>query len=143
MKRSLQWASSFILALLLLAEPVNANPADLYLKNTGRYSSGRYLWTVYVAGEESAIAQISYVEYTLHYSFPKPVQIVRERGSKCAFGLSSNSWGEFEIKAKIVLKNGQERYLTYWLNLLNNNTQDSACSTTQSTRRSARKSGPR
>jgi transcription initiation factor IIF auxiliary subunit len=121
-------------AVVFLSQPINASPTDLYLKNTATYNSGRYLWTIYVAGDPAAIDDISYVEYTLHYSFPKPVQVIRERGTKCPFALSSNSWGEFEIKARIVLKSGHERTIKYWLNLLDNKVQGSACSSSQNTR---------
>jgi len=129
----------YLLAVTLLAQPVKGAETDLYLKNTVTYNSGRYLWTVFVAGDDAAINNISYVEYTLHYSFPKPVQVIKERGTKCAFSLSSNSWGEFEIKAKIVLKNGEERYIKYWLNLLSNKVQSSACSPNPDSKRTALK----
>lgn len=116
------------LVAVVFISPAQANQSDLYLKNTASYASGRYTWTVYVAGVESSIKNIKYVEYTLHYSFPKPVQQIYERGTKCPFALSSNSWGEFEIKAKIFLQNGEVRYVKYWLDLLKNKTTGAFCS---------------
>lgn len=128
-----------VLTIIFLCSPVQAVQSDIYLKNTAAYDSGRYLWTVYVAGEASLINNISSVEYTLHYSFPKPVQQVHERGSKCAFALSSNSWGEFEVKAKIVFKTGEIRYVKYWLDLLKNKTSTAVCSAAKSPKRTRRR----
>lgn len=135
-RRRLRLALLFTpLAILCFAQPILSSQSDLYLKNTATYSSGRYMWTVYLAGADSSLNNVSYVEYTLHYSFPKPVQQIYERGTRCAFPLSSNSWGEFEIKAKIVLKNGEVRYLKYWLDLLKNKTTSTACSPPKPVRR--------
>lgn len=130
-RKRLLFAPAILLVAGVLCPPMAAQ-GNIYLKNTAAYDSGRYLWTVYVEGDQSSINNISYVEYTLHYSFPKPIQQIRERGGKCPFALSSNSWGEFEIKAKIVFKNNDgARDIKYWLDLLKNKTSTSVCSATK------------
>lgn len=76
-------------------------------------------WTVYLKGSTATLASISYVEYTLHPTFPKPVQQVRASKANPAFSVSASGWGEFELKAKIVFKSSAQRplYLNYQLDL--------------------------
>lgn len=91
---------------------------DIRADNTARYVNGRYEWTVFLTGDESLLKRVKLVEYTLHPSFPKPVMSVRERGGKCAFALTSNSWGEFNVKVKVVFDDGGYINGDHWLNLL-------------------------
>src|SRR5260370_4622720 len=92
----------------------SATIPPIRVNNTAKYSSGRYTWTVFLLADESILKNVDYVEYTLHPSFPNPVQYVKERGTKCAFPLTSSSWGEFEVKVKVAFKDGSETYLKYW-----------------------------
>lgn len=114
--------------------------AAVRIDNTAKYSSGRYSWTVFIVADESTLSNIAYVEYTLHPSFPNPVQSIKERGARCAFGLTSTSWGEFEVKVKIVFKNNDRpEYTKHWLNLLENRNSASMCDLPKPKPRAARR----
>lgn len=106
------------LALALSPGTCRAQQLNIRADNTAKYVNGRYEWTVFLVGDESVIKRVTAVEYTLHPSFSKPVRAVTARGSKCAFGLSASSWGEFNVKVKVVFDDGG--YITgdHWLNLL-------------------------
>jgi transcription initiation factor IIF auxiliary subunit len=98
-----------------------SSPTDLNVENTAKYTDGHYSWTVFIVGDENILQNIDYVQYNLHPSFPNPVQVVRARGSKCAFAFSSTSWGEFSVHVKVRFKDGNETSFDHWLNLLDNN----------------------
>jgi hypothetical protein len=55
------------------------------------------------------------VTYTLHPSFPEPVQRMRDRETN--FRLSASGWGEFLLKASIRKKDESTEELTHWLKL--------------------------
>jgi transcription initiation factor IIF auxiliary subunit len=73
-------------------------------------------WSVWVDGSEQELDQIEYVEYTLHHTFPKPVQRRADRSSQ--FRLHASGWGGFTIYAKIVHKDGNLTLLDHFLELL-------------------------
>jgi transcription initiation factor IIF auxiliary subunit len=73
-------------------------------------------WSVWVDGSEQELDQIKYVEYTLHPTFPKPVQRRSDRSSQ--FRLQATGWGVFTIYAKIVHKDGEHTLLDHFLELL-------------------------
>src|SRR5437879_1455429 len=98
----------------------NPAPSVFTVDNTAKYSDGHYSWTLFITGDDNTLRNVDHVEYTLHPSFPTPVQTVRVRGGKCAFALSSTSWGEFKIGVKVFFKDGTSMALKYWLNLLDN-----------------------
>lgn len=101
---------------------------SIYVDNTAKHSSGHYTWTVFLRADEATLRNIDYVEYTLHPSFPQPVQPpIRDRGGKCAFALTAGSSAEFEVKVKIGLKDGGTTYLTHWLTLLENKNPPNLC----------------
>jgi hypothetical protein len=55
------------------------------------------------------------VVYTLHPTFPNPVQVMDNR--RTGFKLESAGWGEFEIHLQIAHKNGEIRERKHWLKL--------------------------
>jgi transcription initiation factor IIF auxiliary subunit len=114
-------------------------PTVLSVENTAIYSDGHYSWTVFLVGDKDVLQSIDYVEYTLHPSFPNPVQMVRERGGKCAFAFSSSSWSEFNVHVKIGFKNGSETSLDHWLNLLTNKNASGCETKSRSPKRTIRK----
>lgn len=136
-------AVAFRMVMLIAAVTVcgkAVTQATVRIDNTSKYASGRYSWTVFVVADESTLSNIAYVEYTLHPSFPNPVQSIYDRGARCPFGLTSTSWGEFEVKVKIVFKKNTEPiYLKYWLNLLENHNSSSMCDTPKAKPRAARR----
>jgi len=72
-------------------------------------ADGRWDWSVYIDADPLSLQRIKCVEYTLHKSFPNPVR------TRCTpennFALSSNGWGTFRIKIKVMFKNGTEQLL--------------------------------
>jgi len=89
---------------------------ELTVDNTAKYvGKGRYEWTVFILAGDSVLNSIRYVEYTLHPTFPNPVR----NGTGRTFALSSNGWGEFNIKVRIVYKDKDREpsRINYWLQL--------------------------
>lgn len=72
-------------------------------------------WSVWIDCTEDELNQIAYVTYILHHTFPKPIRKIDDRESK--FRLETSGWGVFTIRAKVMLKNGQENHLTHELEL--------------------------
>jgi TIR domain/YEATS family len=92
-------------------EFINRNSPTLMI-NIGniskRIDERRWMWIVFVYGLEEDIEKINYVEYTLHDTFPIPVQIVSNRGKgKMAFALKESGWGTFNIFIRVFTKDGQ------------------------------------
>lgn len=80
---------------------------------------GLYDWCIYLDTDEkkdSILHQIESVKYDLHPTFPDPAPI---KNSNNKFMLNAKGWGEFEIKANILLKDGQTITKYHWLNLNN------------------------
>jgi len=72
-------------------------------------------WAIWLDGSKDELDKVSRVVYTLHPTFPIPVQCIDNR--KNNFRLDSSGWGEFEIFIKIVYKDGQVRKRRHWLKL--------------------------
>ncbi len=85
--------------------------------NTGNTAqpdgNGRWNWTVFLDADQNTLSEIKCVEYTLHPTFPKPIRKVCNPAN--GFGLSSNGWGTFNIKIKIMFKDGRTRKLNHML----------------------------
>jgi hypothetical protein len=74
-------------------------------------------WSVWLDGSSKELAAIDHVVYTLHPTFPDPVQTVKNR--RTGFKLESSGWGEFEIYLQIVDSKGKVRKRRHWLKLSN------------------------
>lgn len=86
--------------------------------NTARYvGNGRYDWTIFLVADEDTLRQVKYVQYTLHPTFPNPIQTIKDKGTGYPFAFKSNGWGEFSIGVKVVLKNNSTVSFDYWLRL--------------------------
>ena len=91
---------------------------SIYTKNTStRVNKDRWDWTVFIVGDSSTLNEIKCVEYTLHPTFPDPVRKICTKGSTSGRGffLSSNGWGTFIIKVKIMFKDGDVREFKHQL----------------------------
>ena len=80
-----------------------------------RKGSRWFRWKVFVDGPPEELESIEQVKYTLHPTFPKPVQVRKAKGSK--FALETSGWGEFTVRAAIRFKDGHSETLTHWLDL--------------------------
>jgi hypothetical protein len=78
---------------------------------------GWYRWTVFLTSDDSAaLDKIEYVRYTLHPTFPNPVQDVHRRGTDTqAFPFTASGWGTFDIPIQVVLKDGRVQNLSHQL----------------------------
>ena len=95
--------------------PISAGNSSI---NAG---NGRWRWTIFIQARDDVLAQVRYVEYTLHPTFPNPVRRVSERGNERGkgFALSATGWGTFEVAIKVQFNTGATRYLKHRLQFVN------------------------
>src|SRR5262249_41920095 len=70
-----------------------------------------YDWRVFVDEPASVLAQIDSVEYLLHPSFPEPLQIRKDPGTK--FGVDAHGWGTFALQIRVNFKDGTAQSTSY------------------------------
>jgi transcription initiation factor IIF auxiliary subunit len=88
--------------------------------NCRQISQGWWSWTVFITTSNEVLNQIKCVEYTLHESFPNPVQLVYDKGtSAIAFPYSAKGWGTFRVKIKVIYLNGSTQDLYHDLQFKN------------------------
>ena len=63
-----------------------------------------YQWSVEIAASNEILDKIDFVKYTLHETFPKPLQIIRNRRTN--FRLDGRAWGTFPIPVEIHFEDG-------------------------------------
>jgi hypothetical protein len=89
---------------------------SLDIQQTASYTNnGRWDWSVWIDGPDVELDRVESVEWVLHPTFPNPIVLVKQRQSK--FRLDSSGWGEFEINAHVIAKDGQRQHLKHWLRL--------------------------
>jgi len=87
-------------------------------KNATRWSNKTYYdWCVFVDETQQVLNTISEVEYLLHPTFSKPLQISTERNDK--FETCARGWGEFTIQIQITFTDITTQKTTYRLKLPN------------------------
>lgn len=91
--------------------PIQVN--NLATKN----NAGSWDWKIFLESSEDILSQVKCVEYTLHPTFPNPIQEICEKGNNenQAFILTGNGWGAFEVKIRILLKDGGVQKLAHTL----------------------------
>ncbi len=72
-------------------------------------------WSIWLDGPEAELDRIDHVVYTLHPSFPTPAHRIENRAT--CFRLDSAGWGQFEIYANVVMKDGSHEPHKHWLKL--------------------------
>src|SRR5712691_3671015 len=73
---------------------------DFQVGNVSSYAGNkRWQWTVFITAPKPVLDRNRCVEYTLHPTFPDPVQVVCDRGTieSQAFPLKMSSWGPTDI----------------------------------------------
>lgn len=89
---------------------------SLKIRQDSTHQGGNWWkWSVWIEGGEREMAAVDHVVYTLHPTFPEPVRTVRNR--RTGFRLESSGWGEFELYARIVSKDGKAQQRKHWLTL--------------------------
>ena len=86
----------------------------LKLVNSSKYRGNRsWSWNVWLEGPKTELARVVSVKYFLHPTFKNPIRLVTNQKSK--FKLSGSGWGEFNIKAEVLMKGGGKLTLNRWL----------------------------
>ena len=105
----------------LHSHPSSAAPqptTSIRTGNTSTYLGNKqWSWTVFILGDGLTLDGIQCVEYTLHPTFPKPIQRVCVRGDhpNQAFPLSATGWGTFDVGIKILFRDGRALFLKHAL----------------------------
>jgi hypothetical protein len=109
-----QIASEFEQWLLAKVPPLPNVLDSISLSNSARQiDNNTYKWTAYIQGSNQDLEQISYVTYYLHPTFKPNVR--QGDASQKGHPLTANGWGVFELKAIVVLKDGQHREYKHML----------------------------
>ena len=89
---------------------------SLKIRQDSAHQGGNWWkWSVWIEGGPREMAAVDHVVYTLHATFPDPVRTVRNR--RTGFRLESSGWGEFELYARIVSRDGKIHQRKHWLTL--------------------------
>lgn len=99
-----------LFAAIVLDVPTSqaACSQPICVQNTARdMGNKRWDWTVFIDPQSHDLGQIKCVEYTLHPTFPDPVRTVCQLGRlEQPFSLRSNGWGTFQIRIRLLYRNG-------------------------------------
>jgi transcription initiation factor IIF auxiliary subunit len=119
---SIKFCRNAILACISLAVcsvwPTTAvfGQSSLEVSNIAENIDGTWEWIAYVSGPQAEIDRIECVVYTLHPTFPNPVQEVCEtKDPKYPFGLTARGWGTFTLLINIEFKDGSSEELVHTL----------------------------
>lgn len=90
---------------LVFTQATAKAPLNMKARNRAReIEPGWWEWGVYLEGSAADLDRVRCVEYTLHPTFPNPVRMVCSRSDR--FLLTARGWGTFDIKIKVLLKDG-------------------------------------
>jgi len=105
---TLAWILAIVFSSSALAQEISAS-------NTSRFlGQGRWEWTVYINASPQVLRRIDCVEYTLHHTFPRPVQTICNIGDPSRpFGLTATGWGTFRIRIRVFMQDGEYEDLTH------------------------------
>jgi len=86
----------------------------LKLVNDSKYLGNRsWSWNVWLEGPAVEQGKVVSVKYFLHPTFKNPIHLVTDKSSK--FKLSGSGWGEFNIKAEVLIEGQKTLTLNHWL----------------------------
>ena len=74
-----------------------------------------YSWTIRIDGTEGELSKIDQVTYILHKSFPNNRLVSKDPTNQ--FEMTFQGWGEFLVKAEILLRDKTKSFGELWLNL--------------------------
>jgi transcription initiation factor IIF auxiliary subunit len=91
--------------------------ASLDVQNIAvQVGEGQWKWTAFVTGPAEQIGKIRCVRYTLHPTFPNPVQEICDISDpEHPFALTAVGWGRFNVRALIEFKDGSSTELAHFL----------------------------
>ena len=89
----------------------------LKLRNRWNYKGDeRWRWEAFLDDEGSGeLGNVQSVEYILHPTFPNP--IIRVSDPHEGFALKTEGWGEFDLKAFALMKDGSKQTLSHNIRL--------------------------
>lgn len=110
-------AAAFVLFMPFAVS--DAKSQDVDIDNVARKAGGNeYEWTAFVVADEPELKRIKCVVYTLHPTFPDPVQrVCGTDNPKYPFGLTVTGWGSFNLRSKIEFKNGASKEVVHRVKL--------------------------
>jgi transcription initiation factor IIF auxiliary subunit len=86
----------------------------LKLVNDSKYLGNRsWSWNVWLEGPAVDQGKVVSVKYFLHPTFKNPIHLVTDKPSK--FKLSGSGWGQFNIKAEVLIEGEKTLTLNHWL----------------------------
>src|SRR5215469_6083320 len=102
------WIAAVIAYFISMSPAAVAGKDSLDIQNTAeKIGDKEWRWTAFVSGPPDEIGKIACVKYTLHPTFPKPVQEVCSiEDPKHPFALTATGWGTFNLRARIEFKDG-------------------------------------
>lgn len=98
-------------SLQKFSRSLSVGPADLFLdiktwrapKHDVRFPGLKiYRWDATIQGRDEALNAIESVTYRLHSSYPNPVQVITDRGTK--FKLKELAWGSSTLNADVKVR---------------------------------------
>jgi transcription initiation factor IIF auxiliary subunit len=91
--------------------------ATLEIQNVAEsIGNNEWKWTAFVTGLPAQIEKIRCVRYTLHPTFPEPIQdVCNTSDPKHPFALTMTGWGTFNLRARISFKDGSSSDLSHFL----------------------------
>ena len=99
-----------VIILILAAAGARAQYADHhfdYAYKQQNQSQKYYDWKVFLVADAGFLSTVKQVEYYLDASFRNATRIVAANNSNPNFTLCANGWGSFDIRIRIIFKNGR------------------------------------
>jgi hypothetical protein len=99
------------------------HPSSMYLVHTARRDvhsdkNGNAYFRVHIyldADEAESLDDVEKVTYFLHETFKKPIRTETDLSTK--FEVQTVVWGEFNVAARVVMKDGSAKNLERYINL--------------------------
>jgi hypothetical protein len=89
--------------------------ANYSLRADTKHDQPWYEWCVFVKAPQHVLDSIHHIDYTLHPTFPTPLQSVANRND--CFALYSAGWGEFAVGIELHFADGTRTLSRHWLKL--------------------------
>jgi len=90
--------------------------ATLRIEQNYKYVGEDYWeWSAWIEGSKKDLDSVKAVKWMLHSTFPNPIRLISSRTNK--FKLETGGWGIFNLKAVLVMENGEELKLNRMIEL--------------------------
>jgi hypothetical protein len=101
----------------VVVKGARTQPGPIETRNIAtKVDKERWRWSAFIEADSATLGMIDGVEYTLHPTFPNPVQKVCKMGSPTqAFATHATGWGTFKINIRVFFRDGATRALVHQL----------------------------